>query len=326
MDIKFSPRWLGAALLSVILFSAPAAGEEKTLRVGYFPNLTHAQALIAQNMAAEGRGWFEARLPGVTITWHSFNAGPSAMEALSAQAIDLTYVGPNPVLNSYLRAQGGVNVLAGAVRGGAGLVVPVESSRSKPADFKGKRIATPQTGNTQDIACRWWLSQAGLTVTLNGGEVSVVPVANQGILPLFVKRLVDAAWTVEPWISRLEMEAGGKLVYSEPAATSLTTVLAAGAGYLEREAGLVQKFTQAHRELTEWIKQNPKEAQKRVAEELTRQTKSEFPLDLVRHAWPRLIFENKVTDREFEFSFKAAKEAGFIKDEDMDPEGLVAAP
>jgi len=315
-----------AALLCLVWLSSPAAGAEKTLRVGYFPNVTHAQALIAQNLAAEGRGWFEARLPGVSITWHSFNAGPSAMEALFAEAIDLTYVGPNPVLNAYLRAKGGVNVVAGAVRGGAGLVVPAESSLSQPADFKGKRIATPQLGNTQDIACRWWFSQAGLKVTMTGGDLSIIPVENPGILPLFVKKEIDAAWTVEPWVSRLEMEGGGKLIYAEPAETSLTTVLSAGADYRQREAELVEKFTQAHRELTEWIKQNPEEAQKRVAAELTKQMKREFPLDLVKHAWPRLIFENKVTAGEFEFSFQAAKEAGFIKNEDMGLGGLVAAP
>jgi NitT/TauT family transport system substrate-binding protein len=197
---------------------------------------------------------------------------------------------------------------------------------SQPADFKGKRIATPQLGNTQDIACRWWLSQAGLKVTMTGGEVSIIPVANPAILPLFVKGEVDAAWTVEPWVSRLEMEAGGQMVYAEPAETSLTTVLSASVDYLEREAELAGKFIAAHRELTEWIKQNPEEAQTRVADELTRQMKREFPLDLVRHAWPRLVFENGIMVREFEFSFEAAKEAGFIKNEDMSLEKLVTGP
>jgi NitT/TauT family transport system substrate-binding protein len=318
--------FISALCLGLALTAGPAFGQAKTLRVGFFPNVTHAQALIAQNLAAEGRGWFETRLPGVKITWHSFNAGPSAMESMFAKAIDLAYVGPNPVLNAYLRARGGVAVVAGAVRGGAGLVVPADSSLSQPLDFKGKRIATPQLGNTQDIACRWWLSQAGLKVTMTGGEVKIIPVANPGILPLFVQGEIDAAWTVEPWVSRLEMEAGGKLVYSEPAETSLTTVLSASVEYKEREAELVRKFTEAHRELTEWIKQNPEEAQKRVADELTRQMKREFPLDLVQHAWPRLVFENEVTAGEFEFAFEAAREAGFTKNEGFGLENLVAGP
>ena len=325
--MKFLVLTIGAitAVLNVFVAS-PAFCQTKKLRVGFFPNVTHAHALIAQNLAAEGQGWFEGRLPGVAITWHSFNAGPSAMESLFAKAIDLTYVGPNPVLNAYLRAKGGVNVVAGAVRGGAGLVVPAGSSLSQPMDFKGKRIATPQLGNTQDIACRWWLSQAGLKVTMTGGDVKIIPVANPGILPLFIKGEIDAAWTVEPWISRLEMEARGELVYSEPAETSLTTVLSASADFRQRESELVKKFTVAHRELTEWIRQNTEEAQKRVANELTRQMKSEFPLELVRHAWPRLVFEHEVTTEEFDLSFKAAHDAGFVKNEDMSLENLVAKP
>jgi NitT/TauT family transport system substrate-binding protein len=309
-----------------LFFASPAIGGEKILRVGFFPNLTHAHALIAQNFAAEGQGWFEARLPGAAITWHSFNAGPSAMEALFAKAVDLTYVGPNPVLNAYLRARGGVSVVAGAVRGGAGLVVPAGSSLARPADFKGKRIATPQLGNTQDIACRFWLSRAGLKVTMAGGDVSIVPVANPGILPLFVKGEVDAAWTVEPWVSRLEMEAGGRLMYAEPAETSLTTVLSANAAWAEAEPDLLRQFTEAHRELTGWIRQNPEEAQRRVADELTRQMRRTFPLALVQHAWPRLIFENAIESGEFVFSFKAAQEAGFVKNEAMSLEKLVTRP
>jgi NitT/TauT family transport system substrate-binding protein len=171
----------------IIIWPTLAGAEVKTLEVGYFPNVTHAQALIAQNMSADGRGWFEDRLPGVTINWHSFNAGPSAMEALFAGVVHLTYVGPNPVLNAYIRSKGGIHVVAGAVRGGAGLVVPQSSSLSKPLDFKGKIIATPQLGNTQDIACRYWLIQAGLKVGLTGGEVTLMPTSNPSILPLFLK-------------------------------------------------------------------------------------------------------------------------------------------
>ena len=315
-----------AVLLICLFISSPALGAKKSLRIGYFPNLTHAQALIAQNMAAEGRGWFESRLPGVELSWHSFNAGPSAMEAVFANAVDLTYVGPNPVLNAYLRARGGVAVVSGAVRGGAGLVVPADSSLAEPADFKGKRIATPQLGNTQDIACRYWLSQAGLKVTMTGGEVSLIPVPNPSILPLFVRGEVDAAWTVEPWVSRLEMEAGGRLVYAEPAETSLTTVLAVNVARAEADPELFRQFAEAHRELTEWIKQNPEEAQNRVAGELSRQMKRKFPLELVRQAWPRLVFENEIKAEEFAFALQAAQAAGFVKNGDMSLEKLVARP
>ncbi|MDR0882745.1 MAG: ABC transporter substrate-binding protein [Candidatus Adiutrix sp.] len=315
--------WL---FLLILVCPTMAGAEEKTLEVGYFPNVTHAQALIAQNMAAEGQGWFEKRLPGVAINWHSFNAGPSAMEALFAGVAHLTYVGPNPVLNAYIRSQGGVYVGAGAVRGGAGLVVPNNSSLSQPLDFKGQSIATPQLGNTQDIACRYWLIQAGLKVSPTGGEVTIVPTPNPSILPLFIKGEIAGAWTVEPWLSRLEMEGGGKLVYSEPAETSLTTVLSVSGKFQKEEPELTAKFIKAHQELTEWIKEHPEEAQKRVAAELTRQMRREFPIKLVQHAWPRLVFENKVRVEEFQFALKAAQTAGLVSEEPGDLSGLVPQP
>jgi len=310
-------------LLSIIMLlrvSSSALAEKKTLRVGYFPNVTHAHALIAQNMASEGAGWFEKRLPEVNIEWASFNAGPSAMEALFAKAVELSYVGPNPVLNAFIRSKGGVVVISGALRGGAGLVVPQNSLLAAPEDFRGKSIATPQLGNTQDIACRHWLTQAGLTVTMTGGDATIVPTSNPNILPLFVRGDVDAAWTVEPWLSRLEMEGGGRLIYAEPAESSITTVLAAAENYVGDPA--VAAFAAAHRELSQWIRENKAEAQKRVANELTSQMRREFPLALVEHAWPRLIFEDSINQEHFDFSLAAAKDAGFIKGE-HDLKGLV---
>lgn len=319
-------KCLPALILGLILglVHVPLAGAaEKTIRLGYFPNLTHAHALIAQNMAAEGRPWFESRLPGVAIEWQPFNAGPSAMEAIFAKAVDFSYVGPSPVLNSYIRSKGGVRVISGAVRGGAGLVVPQGSSLAAPDDFRGKSIATPQLGNTQDIACRSWLTQAGLKVTMTGGDATIIPTANPAILPLFVRGEVDAAWTVEPWLSRLEMEAGAKLIFAEPAETSITTVLSVAEEYAEAEPELVAALAAAHRELTEWILQNPAEAQKRVADELSRQMRREFPIKLVEHAWPRLVFDNAISRENFDFSLRAARDAGFIQGE-HDLAGLVA--
>lgn len=313
-------RWTTAAFVLALAFlpAMNARSGEKTVSVGYFPNITHAHALVAQSMAAEGNGWYESRMPGVTINWHSFNAGPSAIESLFAKAIDLTYVGPSPVLNAFIRSRGGVAVVSGAVRGGAGLVVRPDSGLSQPRDFVGKRIATPQFGNTQDIACRYWLKQAGLHV----GDVSIVPTANSTMLALFTTGQVDAAWTVEPWLSRLEMDGGAILAYSEPAETSITTVLAVANAFAKTEPEIVERFVRAHAELTEWIRQHPEEAKRRVTEELTRQTRREFPAALTEHAWPRLVFDNAVAGTEFEFSLKAAQEAGVIKG-DHDLSGLV---
>lgn len=303
---------LGSLILA-FTYSNTGYAESQVLTVGYFPNVTHAHALIAQSMEKEGKNWFENYLPGVKIQWNSFNAGPSAMEALFAGTVHVTYVGPSPVLNAFIRSRGGVSVVSGAVRGGAGLVVPKNSSLSVPKDFKGKQIATPQLGNTQDIACRYWFQGAGLKVTLSGGDVSIVPTSNPSILALFATKRIDAAWTVEPWLSRLEMESEGRLLYSEPAETSITTVLAVGTDYLANNKAMVDNFVKAHHALTQWIIENPEEAKQHVTQELSRQMRREFPKSLIDHAWGRLVFNDMITTENFTFSLKAAQAVGFLK-------------
>src|ERR1700749_1402818 len=159
---------LGLLSLGVTGCGRKGTGGKPLLRVGHFPNITHAQAVVGREMK-----WFEERLgPEVEIQWFSYNAGPAAMEAIFADSIDLTYVGPSPVLNAYAKAAGEeVRVIAGGAAGGAGLGVQGQNGAAKPADFRGKKVATPQFGNTQDIACRVWLRKQGFTVTQSGGDV-----------------------------------------------------------------------------------------------------------------------------------------------------------
>ena len=224
-----------------------ANAEELTLRVGHFPNLTHVQALVARAFERHGRSWFGERLgDGCRLQWFTYNAGPSAMEAIFAKTIDLSYVGPNPALNAYARSQGSeVRVVAGAVEGGSALVVQGDSTLAKPADFRGKRIATPQFGNTQDVAARAWLAAGGLRITQAGGDAQVLPTENPDQLSLFKSGQLDAVWTVEPWVSRLEMEAGGKVLVEEK--NAITTVLVARAAFLRDRRELVHGLVAAHR-------------------------------------------------------------------------------
>src|SRR3954465_6588639 len=202
-------------LLSGAVFAQ--AADENVIRVGHFPNITHAQGLVAHALSRQGKGWFEERLgPHTKIGWVGYNAGPSAMEAVFAKSIDLTYVGSAPALNAYSKANGEeIRLIAGAANGGAGLVVQPDQKVSAPADFRGKKIATPQLGNTQDVSCRAWLKRQGFNITLTGGDVTVIPTANPDQLPLFQGRGVDAVWTVEPWVTRLEREANGKVFLEE---------------------------------------------------------------------------------------------------------------
>jgi NitT/TauT family transport system substrate-binding protein len=286
--------FLNALVLFLTVAAVSVASDKTVIRVGHFPNITHAQGLVAHNLSRQGKGWFEARLgPDVEIQWFVYNAGPSAMEAIFAKSIELTYVGPGPALNAYARSRGEeIRIIAGAANGGAALVVQPEGNFKGPADFKGKRIATPQLGNTQDISCRAWLASGGLKITQLGGDAQILPTQNPDQLSLFQQKKIDAVWTVEPWVSRLEAEAGGKVLVEEP--DTATTVLVSSVRFLNGNRELARKFWQAHRELTDWILQNPAEAQRMVQAELLAETRTTMPAELVDRAWKRILFTTEI--------------------------------
>jgi NitT/TauT family transport system substrate-binding protein len=297
-----APALLGGLIAAVdALAQAPGI----TIRVGHFPNVTHVQALVARNFERQGREWFIARVgPRVKIEWYSYNAGPSTMEAIFAEALDLTYVGPNPAINAYVRSRGDeIRVVAGAVNGGSALVVQ--------SDFRGKRVATPQFGNTQDVAARAWLKSGGLRITQTGGDAQVLPTANPDQLALFQRRQVDAVWTVEPWVSRLELEAGAKVLVEEKDA--VTTVLVARARFLASQRDVVRRFVAAHRELTEWIVQNPAEAQRMIRDELRAGFRVEMSPELIARAWSRMTPTSETSLAAFQAVIDGAQQAGFLR-------------
>ena len=319
-------RLLILATLSLVGAHAPAfAQQSTTVRVGHFPNITHVQALVARGFERQGRSWFGERLgPGVKIEWYAYNAGPSAMEAIFANSLDLTYVGPNPALNAYARSRGEeVRVVAGAVNGGSALVVQGDSTLSKPADFRGKRIATPQFGNTQDVAARAWLVAGGLRITQTGGDAQVVPTSNPDQLSLFQSKQLDAVWTVEPWVSRLESESGGKILVEEKEA--ITTILVSSAGFLAKNRDLAKRFVAAHRELTEWIRKNPDEAQRLARDELQASFRLDMSPELVARAWSRMVITSDTTREAFQSFVTSAQQVGFLRDT-PDLSRLIEAP
>jgi len=290
----------------------------EVIRVGHFPNITHAQALVARR-----KRWFEERL-GVKIEWYSYNAGPSAMEAIFAKGLDITYVGPSPALNAYLRSDGDeIRIIAGSALGGSALVVQGDGSIKSPADFRGKRVATPQLGNTQDVACRAWLKKNGFQVTQTGGDVTVIPTANPDQLNLFQSKKLDAVWTVEPWVSRLEMEGGGKIFLEEK--TAVTTVLVSRAAFLAEQKDLVKRFADAHAELTDWIAKNEDEAKKLVGAELEALTTRPVPAELLDRSWKRLTLNTAIELAPLQDMVRQAQEVGYLT-EMGDLSKLVAVP
>ena len=304
-----------AFISSVLLLAASDAIAEEplTLRFGHFPNITHAQGVIAHGLSRQGKGWFEERLgPGVRIQWFTYNAGPSAMEAIFAGSLDLTYVGQGPALNAHFKSNGAeVRVISGAATGGAALVVRPDEGIKSAADFRGKTIATPQLGNTQDISCRAWLKAQGLKVTLIGGEARVLPVANPDQLAAFQQKQVAGVWTVEPWVTRLEREAGGKVFLEDREVQ--TTWLVASAKFLEQHRDLASKIAAANAELTTWIQSHADEAQKILAAELKEETKAGIPPEAIAQAWKRLHFTTELSPDLLRKAVEDGKEAGFFK-------------
>jgi NitT/TauT family transport system substrate-binding protein len=324
--MRYGWRLLLLSALSLVAAHAPTLAQQSTtVRVGHFPNITHVQALVARAFERQGRNWLGERLgPGVKIEWYTYNAGPSAMEAIFANSLDLTYVGPNPALNAYARSRGAeVRVIGGAVNGGSALVVQGDSPLSKPTDFKGKRIATPQFGNTQDVAARAWLVAGGLRITQTGGDAHVVPTSNPDQLSLFQSKQLDAVWTVEPWVSRLESEAGGKVLVEEKDA--ITTILVSSAGFLEKNRDLAKRFVAAHRELTDWIQKNPDEAQRMAREELQASFRLDMSPELVARAWSRMVITPDTSREAFQSFVTSAQKVGFLRDT-PDLSGLIEAP
>jgi len=272
-----------------ILLLGACAGAETVVRVGAFPNITHPQAMVGK-----ANGWFDGAMgPQVKIEWKSFNAGPSAMEALFAGAIDMTYIGPNPAISGYVRSNGeALRIVAGATCGGAALVVRSDSAIRKPEDFHGKKIASPQMGNTQDVALRAWLKANGMKTTDKGGDVQVIPLANPDQLTLFIKKELDGAWAPEPWATRLIKEGKGRLFLDEralwPNGQFITAHLIVRTQFLKQHPDLVKNWIRAHVELTDWINGHLPEAKKLLNQQIAKETGKALPEAVLDEAFGRM--------------------------------------
>jgi NitT/TauT family transport system substrate-binding protein len=278
-----------ALIFFVLGLSMGLGAQVVEIRVGAFPNVTHAQPMVGK-----ANGWFEKAMgPNVKIQWQSFNAGPSAIEAVFAGSLDMTYIGPNPAINGYVRSNGeALRIIAGATSGGAALIVRGDSGINTPGDFHGKRIASPQMGNTQDVALRAWLKSQGLKTRDKGGDVEVIPVANPDQLTLFLKKEIDAAWAPEPWASRLVHEANGRIFLDErtlwPNGQFLTTALVVSTKFLNEHPDLVKKWLRAHVELTGWINGHVPEAKQLLNQQIQRETGKPLSADVLNDAFSRM--------------------------------------
>jgi sulfonate transport system substrate-binding protein len=286
---------------------------QTTIRVGAFPNITHPQAMVGK-----ANGWFERAMgPNVRIDWKGFNAGPSAIEALFAGAIDMTYIGPNPAISGYVRSNGeALRIVAGATSGGAALVVRNDSGIQKPEDFHGKKVASPQMGNTQDVAVRAWLKAHGMKPADKGGDVQVIPLANPDQLTLFVKKELDAAWAPEPWATRLIREGNGRLFLDErtlwPNGQFITAHLIVRTEFLKDHPDLVKNWIRGHVELTDWINGHLPESKKLLNQQIQKETGKALPNAVLDEAFGRLQVTYDPLRASLMNAARSAFDAGFL--------------
>lgn len=296
-----------------LLLAGVVASAQTIIHVGAFPNITHPQAMIGK-----ANKWFERAMgPKVTIDWKSFNAGPSAIEALFAGAIDMTYIGPNPAISGYVRSNGeALRIVAGATSGGAALVVRNDSGIQKAEDFHGKKVASPQMGNTQDVALRAWLLAHGMKSAEKGGDVQVIPLANPDQLTLFLKKELDAAWAPEPWATRLIKEGNGRLFLDErtlwPNGQFITAHLIVRTQFLKEHPDLVKNWIRAHVELTDWINGHLPEAKTLLNRQIQKETGKALPDAVLDDAFARLQPTYDPLRASLMTAAKSAFDAGFL--------------
>jgi NitT/TauT family transport system substrate-binding protein len=297
--------------------TASASGEAKTIRLGYFPNITHAPALIGVN-----KNFFQNALgSGTKLEPKTFNAGPAAIEALFSGAIDATYIGPNPAINGWATSKGqGLKIIAGSTSGGAGLVV--RAGINSVADLKGKKIATPQLGNTQDVALRSYLKSNGLNADQQGGgDVSILPQDNATAVQAFAQGAIDGAWVPEPNLSKMVLESKGRILVNEkdlwPNGQFVTTHLIVTQDFLKKYPETVKKLLQGHIEAINYIKSDEAGAKTAANAQIAALSGKALKDNILDAAFKNMTFTDDPIASSLYASAQHAEDVGLLKPVDL---------
>ena len=297
--------------------TAPASTEPVTLRLGFFANITHATALVGVE-----KGIFTEHLgANVKLETSTFKAGGEAVEALFADAVDASYVGPNPAINGFAKSQGkALRIVSGATSGGAFLVV--KPGIAGAADLKGKKIATPQLGNTQDIALRSWLKEQGLSADESGGgDVSILPQDNSATLDAFKAGDIDGAWVPEPWATRLIQEGGAKVLVDErdlwPDGKYVTTQLIVATKFLDAHPDVVKQLLEGQVAANDFVNANPAEAQTLANDQIEKITGKRVKDEVIAAAWKNLTFTDDPIASSLKKSADSAISIGLLDPVDL---------
>lgn len=319
-----------AVLLSLTLISAACGDddgdsessggggdESTTLRLGYFPNVTHAPAIIGIE-----EGIFEDALgTDVELEVFDFNSGTDVQEALFSDALDASFIGPSPAITAFAESEGeAVRIVSGSTSGGAALVVSEDIQ--SPEDLRDQTLATPSLGNTQDVALRAWLAEQGFeTDTSGGGDVHIAPQENADTLAAFQDGQIAGAWLPEPWSTRLIQEGGGHVLVDEhdlwPDGQFVTTHLIVHPDFLDENPEAVQALTEGLLDAIAFANDNPEEAQQVTNDGIEAITESRLPDEVISAAWENLTFTPDPIASSLEKSKDDAVAAGIIDDVDL---------
>jgi NitT/TauT family transport system substrate-binding protein len=293
------------------------------LKLGYFGNVTHAAALVGVN-----QGFIKDNLGSTKLSTQVFNAGPAAIEALNAGAIDATYIGPNPAINSFVKSKGeSISIIAGAASGGAQLVV--KPGIKTAADLKGKTLASPQLGGTQDVALRAWLGKQGFkTNTDGGGDVAINPTENAQTLKLFQDGKLDGAWLPEPWASRLVLQAGAKVLVDEKdlwdgsltgkPGEFPTTILIVNRKFAAEHPQTVEGLLKGHAEAVKWLNETPAAEKASVLNAALKQDAGKtLPQDVIDRSLKNIVFTVDPVAGAFNKLLQDGVDAGTTKQADL---------
>ncbi len=334
MDNRIKIGLAAAIVIGVIVTSIPTLGisfggngssggsESKELRIGYFPNINHAQAVIGL-----GNGDFQKALGNdIKVKIQQFNAGPSAIEALFANQVDVTYIGPNPAINGYVESNGeALRIISGAASGGAVFIVRNDAGIYSVKDLANKKFASPQFGNTQDVALRKYLLENGYKTKDKGGDVEVFPARNADIVTLMIKKEIDGAWVPEPWGAKLVKEANGRIFLDErelwPDGQFVTAHIIARTDYLEKNPEIISKLLEAHVEKTNWINEHQDEAVQAFNAQLEKVAVKPIPEDELEAGLSRMTLTWDPVKQSLLKSANDAFDIGFF-DENPDLSGI----
>ncbi|MCU1677191.1 MAG: aliphatic sulfonates family transporter, periplasmic ligand-binding protein [Frankiales bacterium] len=313
------------AVSAVLVLATSACGSSKTggaaappteLKLGFFPNVTHSAALIGVE-----KGFIQAKLGAVKLSTAQFNAGPAAMEALLGGGVNATYVGPSPAVNTFVKSHGAeLRIVSGASSGGASLVV--QPGITDVAQLKGKKVATPQLGGTQDVAARAYFKKNNLTTDQKGGgDVSIVPQDNAQSLDQFKAKAIDAAWVPEPWASRLVIDGGGKVLVNEndlwPDKKFVTTLLVVRTSFLKDHPDQVKALIEANEQSIEFAKSDPAGAAAAVNAQLKALTTKTLADAVIKSAFENLTLTDDPLAATIKEQANRAADLGFIEKPDL---------